>query len=315
MDGLATTLQRTLPKRRSNHPMGMIISARSLALGLAVVLLSGCAAKTTRTLGAAVALRGQAVADAALKAYEALEQQQAIDKRQQDFIRVLTNPNPNPSTLPDAPAPNFTLQLAPRIRAYLALRDAYTAFHRIADTAFGTDTGMATAALTASLSNLKAIGDLPQSVSGALAGLSDLVVQAVQAGQIRKHNRLLLEISQRYRLLWEADVPVWLDYVRRIYKDYADPIGTVPADRFDQRAVGELVKEPVAPALKMQLYKLQLRDTARLKGEELEDRLREVGRALQLLESAHAELAKSRPSIVDATELVDSIRTLLEPPK
>ena len=295
--------------------MTIIISARPLAIGLAVVLLSGCAAKTTRTMGAAVALRGQAVADAALKTYEALEEQQAIDKRQQDYISVLTNPNPNPSTLPDASAPNFSLQLAPRMRAFRALRDAYTAFHRIADTSFGTDTATATAALTTSLSNLKAIGDLPQSVSSALAGLSDLVVQAVQAGQIRKHNRLLLEITQRYRVLWEADVPVWVDYVRRIYKDFAVPIGTVPVDRFDQRAVSELVKEPVAPALKMQLYKMQLRDAARLKGEELEDRLREVGRALQLLESAHAELAKARPSIVDATELVDSIRALLEPPK
>lgn len=287
---------------------------RALVLLLAI-LLSGCAAKATRSMGAAVALRGQAVADAALKAYESLEQQQAVDKRQQDFIRVVTNPNPNPSTLPDAPAADFKLQLAPRMRAYRALRDAYSAFHQIADTAFGSETKKATAALTASLSNLKAIGDLPASVSSALAGLSDLVMQAVQAGEIRKHNRLLLQVTERYRLLWDADLPIWRDYVRRVYRDYADSIGSLPADKFDARAVGDLVKDPLAASLKIQLYKLQLRETALVKGDELDTRLRDVGRALQLLENAHAELAKAQPSIVDATELVDSIRGLLEPPK
>jgi hypothetical protein len=290
------------------------LAARAVALVLAV-FLTGCAARATRSMGAAVALRGQAVADAALKAYESLEQQRAIDKRQQDFIRVLTNPNPNPAALPDAPAPDFKLQLTPRMRAYRGLREAYTAFHQISDTAFGAETKKATAALTESLSNLKAIGDLPPTVSNALAGLSDLVMQALQAGEIRKHNRLLLQITERYRLLWEADLPIWRDYVRRVYKDYADPIGSLPADKFDARAVGDLVKDPVAAPLKIQLYKLQLRDTARVKADELDTRLRDVGRALQLLENAHAELAKERPSIVDATELVDAIRGLLEPPK
>lgn len=292
------------------------LRSRSCALALVLAIFAcGCAAKSARSMGAAVALRGQAVADAALEAYESLEQQQAIDKRQQDFIRVMTNPNPNPSTLPDAPAPDFKLQLAPRMRAYRALRDAYTVFHQISDTSFGAETRKATAALTESLSNLKAIGDLPPSVSGALAGLSDLVVQSVQAGEIRKHNRLLLQVTERYRLLWDADLPTWRDYVRRVYKDYADPIGSVPGDRFDPKAVGDLVKDPVAAPLKVQLYKLQLRDAARVKADELETRLRDVGRALQLLENAHAELAKDRPSLVDATELVDAIRGLLEPPK
>jgi hypothetical protein len=294
----------------TTFPRARVVSG-ALALALAI-LVSGCAAKSTRSMGAAIALRGQAVADAALKAYEALEQQQAIDKRQQDFIRVITNPNPNPSTLPDAPAPDFKLQLVPRMRAYRALRDTYTAFHQISDTAFGAEAKKATAALTDSLSNLKAIGDLPPSVSGALAGLSEVVVQAVQAGEIRKHNQLLWQLSERYRLLWDADLPIWRDYVRRVYNDYADPIAGVPGERFDPKAIGDAVKEPVAAAFKVQLYKLQLRDAARAKTEELEARLRDVGRALQLLEDAHAELAKERPSLVDATELIDTIRGVLE---
>lgn len=294
-------------------PKRVAIRLEILLVTLAIVA-SGCAAKTTRNLGAAVALRGQSVADAAVGSYDALEQQQALDKRQQDFIKILTSPNPTAAN-PDTKAQDFSQQFQARARAYRALRAAYAAFHQLSDRAFGTETASATTALAQSITSLKGISDLPKGVVPLISGLSNLAVQGVQAGEIQKHNRILLGISQAFRTLWEDELPLWQAYLSRIYNDFADPIGSVPTDRFDPKGVSELVKEPFTPVLRIQLYKLQLRDDARRRRDELDARLRDVGRALRLLESAHAELAMTTPSIADVTELVDTIRALIEPLK
>jgi hypothetical protein len=289
------------------------INRAALVGVLAFVCASGCAARTTRNLGAAVALRGQAVADAALESYQALEGQQAVDKRQQDFIKIVTNPNLNATTIPDTAPPDFSLQLAPRVRAYRAWREAYVVFHQLSDTAFGETARKAADALTASLSGLKAIGDLPTGIGSLIGKLSEEVTETFRAGEVRRHNRVLLRMCETFRALWDADLPIWREYLRRIYKDYSDPLASVPPDRFDARDVGQIVKEPLILPLRVQLYKLQLRETARRRTDEIDARLHDVARALRLLESAHAELAKDRPSPQDVIELVETIRSLTPP--
>jgi hypothetical protein len=282
---------------------------------LALAWSGGCAARATRSLGAAAALKGQAVADAALRSYELIEQQQVVDKQQQDLVKILTAPNLTLPTLPDSPAPDFGLQLAPRVAAYRALRDSYKLFQQLADPVYSEQAARATDALTTSINNLNGIGDLPAGVAGAAKKLTGLAVGAVQAGKIRDHNRILLSMAETYRELWEADLPVWRDYFGRIHKDFADPVSNLSVDRFDQRAVDSVVKEPFIPAIRLQIYKLQMRDASRKRAAELEDQLLSVGRAFRLLESAHVELTKEKPSVTDVIELLDNIRAVIEPVK
>jgi hypothetical protein len=291
------------------------IPGRSIVIAavIALALSSGCAPRTTRTLGAAAAVKGQAVADAALRSYEVIEQQQAVDKHQQDLVKILTAPNPSVPALPDSPAPDFAVQLEPRVAAYRALREAYVLFQRLADPGYSEQASRAAEALTTSINSLNGIRDLPGGASTTAKKLTELAVGAVQAGKIREHNRILLSICEAYRELWEAELPVWRDYYDRIYKDFADPISNLSLDRFDAKAVDGVVKEPFAPPLRVQIYKLQMRDGARQRAAEIEAQLVSVGRAFRLLESVHAELAKQKPSIPDVTELLDQVRAALEP--
>jgi hypothetical protein len=97
---------------------------------LAYVSASSCVASTTHNLGAAAALRGQSVADAALASHKSLEDQHASDKRQHDFITIVTNFDPNPTTVMNTALPDSTLQLLPPARWCHAWQGACVTFHR-----------------------------------------------------------------------------------------------------------------------------------------------------------------------------------------
>ncbi|MEW6161847.1 MAG: hypothetical protein AB1606_00775 [Nitrospirota bacterium] len=277
-----------------------------------VILINGCASQSSvRNLGVAVVLQGQALTDAALESYSILYQQKSIDKSQQDFIKIVTSPKPA-FTLPDTQPKDFSLQLNPRVKAYQELRKVYEAFHRISDLSFADQTKNATESLHKSIRSLKDIPDLPSPVSNIFPKLSALMIETIQAAEIRKHNAILLEFCKAYRELWEQDIPLWKDYLERVYKDYADGLISLNPTSFDEKQLSEIVKEPFSKEIKVGLYKLQKRGISEAKRQEIEAKLDSITRAFGFLAAAHSELAKEEPSLTDLMYIVDSIQSILK---
>lgn len=277
-----------------------------------VIIICGCASPSSvRNLGTAVALQGQALTDAALDSYNSLAQQKSIDKSQQDFIKIVTSPKPA-STLPDTQPKDFSLQLTPRIQTYQELRKAYEVFHRLSDPSFADQTKNATESLLSSIKTLQDIPDLPSSVKNLLPTLSALLIETIQAAEIRKHNAILLEFCKVYRELWIQDMPAWKEYLGRVYKDYADGLISLEPARFEEKRLNEIVKEPFYKDINVGLYKLQKRNISEAKRQELEAKLDSVTRALGLLCAAHSELAKEKPSLADVIYTLDLIQSILK---
>lgn len=290
--------------------------ARSALAILAAALLAplgACAARSTRNLGAGVAVQGQAVTEAAMDSYQALAAEQDADRRQQEFIRIITDPNPAPESLPSVEATSFDRELATRMRAWRALGEVYALFQQLADPAFSDQAGAASQALASSVANLKGVGSPAPGLATIVGRLGSLIAAGVQAGKVREHNLVLMELARGYRELWNDDLPAWERYVAQVNDTYARQLASIPLERFDLKAIGSEIKEPYPPATRAQLYKVQLRDAARARGAALTARLRAVGRALAALEQAHTELAKQEPSIADVALLVDDIRALIAP--
>lgn len=293
-------------------PGDLIFRRLSFIFYFLVILICGCASPSSvRNLGTAVALQGQALTDAALDSYNRLAQQKLIDKSQQDFIKIVTSPNPA-FALPDTQPKDFSLQLTPRVQAYQELRKAYEAFHRISDPSFADQTKNATESLLSSIRTLKDIPDLPGSVKNLLPTLSALLIETIQSAEIRKHNAILLEFCRVYRELWVQDIPSWKEYLRRVYKDYADGLISLEPARFEEKRLNEIVKEPFSKDINVGLYKLQKRNISEAKRQELEAKLDSVTRAFGLLCAAHSELVKEEPSLADVICTLDLIQSILK---
>lgn len=288
-------------------------SALAVLVTGAFLALGGCAARSTRNLGAGIAVQGQAVADAALDGYRALAGEQEADRRQQEFIRIVTDINPAPESLPGVTATSFDRELATRMRAYVALREVYSLFQQLADPAFSDRAGAASQALASSLAGLQGVKSTAPGLSTIIGRLGSLIAAGVQAGKVREHNLVLMELARGYRELWSDDLPAWERYVAQVNDTYARQLASIPIERFDLKAVSSEVKAPYPATTRAQLYKVQLRDAARARGDALTARLHAVGRALSALEQAHAELAKHEPSYADVALLVDDIRSLITP--
>jgi hypothetical protein len=290
----------------------LIFSRLFFIFSFLVILICGCASPSSlRNYGAAVALQGQALTDAVLSCYDDLAKQKSIDKNQQDFIKIVTSPNPA-YTLPDTQPKDFSRQLAPRVQAYQALRKAYELFHQISDPSFGNQTKIATESLLSSINTLKNIPDLPNSVKTLLSSLSDLLVEQIQANYIKQHNAILLKFCEAYRELWEQDMPYWKQYLERVYKDYVDGLNSLDPARFDEKQLNEIIKEPFTKDIKIGLYKLQKRNISEAERQKLEAKLDSVNRAFGFLCAAHAELAKDKPSLYDVIYTLDLIQSILK---
>jgi hypothetical protein len=159
-------------KRASVSPLGAVL--------VALVSTTGCLApKTVRPLGSAIAIKGQQVSSAALDAYSELAKQPAVDRSQQNFIKVATSPNPASINLSTTNA-NMALQLAPRVAAYRVLLNTYATYQTLTDSNFGNQIGSASSSLLASFNALKSIPDVPSSISGVISGLAAEITEAQQ---------------------------------------------------------------------------------------------------------------------------------------
>lgn len=278
----------------------------------ALFFSSGCLApKNVRSLGSAIALQGKNVSTSALTVYDDLGKQQDVDKSQQDFIKVVTSPNPASPNLPDSKSRPFTKQLQPRVEAYQALLKTYSTFQILTDKSFGDQAKTAADSLFTSYNSIKAVPDLPGIVTSALPSVLGLITEAKQARDIRKHNRALTELCKLYRELWEQDLPIWRDYLNRVYGDFSNGLSSLDASRFDEQRLAEVVNEPFSKEINVGLYKIHQRNAAFEKRDTILAKLQLVNQALGQLESAHIELVKAKPSLPDALAALDTIQSLL----
>lgn len=256
-------------------------------------------------------MKGKDVSSNALNAYDDLSKQADIDKTQQDFVKVVTSPNPGGSRLPDTPARPFSKQLKPRIAAYRALLDAYSKYQSLTDKDFGKQTSDAAGALVTSVKSLQGVPDLPSAVQTLLPAVVGLITSAQQSRDIRKYNHALTELSRTYESLWDEELPLWKEYLNRIYEDYADGFRSLDADRFDPKQLSEVVKEPFTEKFKIGLYKIQMRNEAFSRRDALIAKLDAVSQSFRQLNSAQTELVKAKPNVADALAELGQINSTI----
>jgi hypothetical protein len=282
-----------------------------LGVCLLPLLLTGCLrTAAVRTLGSAVAMKGKDVSSSALSVYDELAKQADIDRAQQDYIKVVTSPDPERGRLPDTQSRPFARQLEPRIAAYRALLDAYSKYQTLSGKDFGKQTETAAGSLLTGMKSLSGVPDLPSAVTTLLPKVAGMIMEAQRAKDIRKYNRALVELSTAYQSLWDRDLPIWKQYLERIYGDYADGFKSVDVTRFDRAALAGAVKDPFTVEIKMGLYKLQMRNDAFRQRDALIGRLDQVSESFRQLESGQAELMKAKPNVADALAELDQINSI-----
>jgi len=279
---------------------------------IVLVLLTGCASTSaTRQLGASISLKGQSVCTTAIDTYGLIEETAQTDKNQQDFAKIVTEPPQMPG-LPNSKSGDFKKQLSPRIKAFRALRKSYEAFQRISESTFGSDVQAASQSLLDSTTALQGLPDISDQLRSVISGIAGRIAGQIQAGKIRKHNEVMRELAIAYRELWTEDAPIWSDYFQRVYGDYADRISSIPKEAFDEDAVDELVDDPFQSGFKIRLYKLRVRSDAQSQTLKVEEQVKDVSNALDLLVALHTELVKQKPSLQDVEETLGWINTFLK---
>lgn len=285
-----------------------------LALLALLPLWAACAARTeVNRLGTSLAIQGQQVCDAALEGYRALEEHQRTDERQQELVRILTHPRPEAlkyrSRTEDA---GFDEQIRVRQRAFRNLREAYLHLQRLSGEESGAAVEQASRTVLESVQALQGVSGLSDQASQRIAELSGRLAEAIQARHVRRRNDAFLELLGAYRQLWEADLPVWKDFLERVQTDFADGLSSVPPERFDSKQILKILKEPFSAEVQVALYKRDLRMRAAEESDRLRDRLDAVSQALAALESAHLELSKQKPSLAEALHMLELAGGVLE---
>jgi hypothetical protein len=173
---------------------------------LIVVILSSCGtSKKIVELGGKAAVKGTEVSQKALDVFTMLSQQGEIDKSFQDKLKVLTNAEPAKMSLPDTKAPDFSKQIAARVKAYQSLLNTYRTFALLTDGTYSDKTKEAMSALQDSYNAIGKLPDIPQKVSAKLPEVSKGITQAIQAKKIKKHNEVLNHLTDLYVTLWDED--------------------------------------------------------------------------------------------------------------
>jgi hypothetical protein len=288
-------------------------SMKHLTKLIIILLLSSCASTQLIELGAKASTKGTEVSQKALDIYSLLSQQSAIDKSQQDKIKVLTHPSPATMPLPDTKAQDFSKQIAARVKAYQSLLNTYRAFSLLTDSKYGDKTQEAVSALQESYNSIEKLPDLPAAVSSKLPAVSKMITQSIQAKKIKVHNQVLYSLSQLYLTLWQEDQPVWNEYIDRIYDDYASGLNTIDSKKYDTKKIAEISKEPYSDvSILILMYRLDERDKIVEQKNEIKKQLDDFGKALSELNQVHAEISKSATDVSEATKMLTSIENLLK---
>ncbi|MCD0467859.1 hypothetical protein [Flavobacterium sp. ENC] len=280
---------------------------------LLVLFLTSCSSSKIIELGNATAAKGMDVSQKAQGIYATLSEQSAIDKSQQDEVKVLTHPSPSTMALPDTKAPDFSRQLQPRIQAYQNLFEVYKAFSLLTDPKYSDKTKEAMTALQDSYDAIEKMPDLPSDVKTKLPNVLKMAGEAVQAKEVKKNNEILYVLSEVYLELWNADKPTWNDYIDLIYNSYAEGLNTVDSKRYDVSKISQSNSGPYSDSATIILmYRLQNRDDIMKQKNDLKKQLDAFGQALQELTKAHAEIARQSTDISAVISSLNKIEELLK---
>ncbi len=223
-----------------------------------------------------------------------------IDESQQNKVAILTNPNPGTMTLPNKHSRNFVKQLQPRLNAYKSLLNVYQEFNLLTDSKFGDKTKDAASALITSFNSINQLPDLPSAVSSMLPEVSKTISQSIQAKKVKKHNEILLAITNAYLKLWTEEEPLWDAYIDAVYDDYSSGLNSVPSEYFGAEKIKQNNVEPYSnDTIVILMYRLDKRDEIIIQKNDLKKQLSDFGKALADLDKAHAELAKEKTDISD----------------
>jgi hypothetical protein len=319
-------VKRIVPSGR--HPSKTVLG---WVIALMVLMLSACNEDTIRQLGAKLAISGQSASNSAVTALNNVDGLEAIDYQQQGLIKIVTLPPDLLKPLPPNTDPRIVLrrsndinslivvkhndqlssEIAGRIKAYKLFGKAYASLQRLSETKFADTTATAEGNLISAFNAVKGLPDVPASVTSLIPDVSRIVINRKQAKDIKKANLLLLRLCQVYQELWEADRPVWDEFMTAVGNDYVKSLMSLPADRFDEKQLREQVKLPYPQPYLAYLYKNQ--EAARVDSamRQIKDQLDSVDVALGMLVKSHKELDSEQPSFSDVIGTLDQMVTVL----
>lgn len=306
---------------RCTSSTGLKVGHRTLTLLVLIVTLlsTGCDEETITQLGVKLAVSGQNASDSAVRALNNLDDLESVDYQQRGVIKVVILPQ----ALLAAPPKNINdliavkhndeleTEIASRVKAYKLFGKAYASLQRLSETKFADQTATAESDLINAFNAVKVLPKVPASVTSLIPDLTKIVINRKQAKDVKKANLLLFQLCQVYRTLWEADRPVWDQYMTAVENEYVLSLISVPPDRFDPQQLREVVKLPYPQPYLAYLYKKQ--EEARVENDmrQIKDQLDSVDTALGLLEKSHKELASEKPSFGDVIGTLDQVVTVL----
>jgi len=277
------------------------------------LFLLSCASGRMIELGSQASRAGMEVCNDALDVYATLSEQQEKDKLYQDRLKILLNPDPASMTLPDSETTDFSEQIEPRREAYKSLLNTYRVFNLLTDKEYGNKNEEALATLQNSYNSIAGLPDLPGEVSSRLPEIAGYLSEAFQAKKVRKHNKALYPLSEAYLVLWQEDSEIWIDYLNRIYDDYARGLNQVSPNRYDPEAIARDLDLPYSDsAVLLMMYRLELRNDIKKEKNNIIKEIADVEKALAELTHAHSEISKDKPSITDIISTLDKIEAIVE---
>lgn len=284
---------------------------RQLTLIFALVLaLSalGCATSSqTVSLSKTVASRGQDLATAALNGYDAIDDAATRDQQDQLTLKAFVPPAP----LTSVRRQDFSAQLAPRRKAYRALKSAYGQFQVLAESNAGTEISTATGGLIDAVNGLSSLPDISGPAKGFLTTAAQQLATAQQQRSLRKYNEALAKLADAYRTLWNEDLSVFKNTLQGFTESYTTGIQGLQPSIFDSDLVQEAIGQPFTAEVAIRLYQVKLISTAQDEKAAIEAKLAGISRAFDGLVAAHAALAVDKPSAQDvlaaANQILDAI--------
>ncbi len=278
---------------------------------LLISLLVQCyTARSIVDLGNKTAKAGSSVTGEILKCYALMGNQAFVDQRQQEMIRLLSYPDPRRVMLPAIRVRQLK-SLPAKINAFTSLQTVYKSFETLTD---GTDKDASRDAMTSLLNSyftIKKLPDLPHAAQQILPGATSEFTVATQANKVKEQNEVLGKLSAAYLEIWKKDLPVWKEYIDRIYLDYAKAVYALPESRFDPQAIKKLVNQPVNTKYQIIFYKDKVQQDAKQQIATINDELDQTTYAFETLIQSHQAVTQRPVSVSAVSAMLNSINSTL----
>ena len=282
-----------------------------ICLLAAALMSTGCLSSSRIvTVGNNVAKTGVSVTEELLKCYDLMGDQSRVDKDQQDLVRLLSYPNAKLIQLPATKGRELRT-LPSKRSAFESLLSVYSSFQTLTGGGYKDGVYSATSSLIASYSSISKLPGLSSTVQNILPGGASELTLYIQSNKIKEQNIALSKLSSMYLELWKKDLPIWKDYVNRIYSDYSNAISNIPNARFDPRAVKQMIDAPYTGNYLISYYKLKVRNDAARKIADINGELDGTTYAFESLVKSHGTLSQDPVSLPAVTAILESIDNVL----